>query len=213
MDDTSNSGKPFFVVWSLIAIPTVTVLISNLGDTIVGYLKNGLLWVGERTLLRDRKHRHDNATSPDGKEKATNEDQNQPANESNSVVGLGGDMATFGEATEEQDQRGHASSLTSRIAREVSRLARDVGAMPGVQYEWSDWVEWLDMLDMQCILRPGDERSQPENVAQEWTWLADDGPLFSCVSETEWILGKLCSRLELVLEQELKDARRSSDIE
>ena len=26
----SNSGKPFFVFWSLLAIPTLTILISNM---------------------------------------------------------------------------------------------------------------------------------------------------------------------------------------
>lgn len=31
----SNSGKSFFVFWSLLALPTMTVLISNAGDTVV----------------------------------------------------------------------------------------------------------------------------------------------------------------------------------
>jgi len=31
----SNAGKPFFVVWSLIAVPTMTILISDVGDTVI----------------------------------------------------------------------------------------------------------------------------------------------------------------------------------
>ncbi|KAF7718485.1 Uncharacterized protein PECH_003711 [Penicillium ucsense] len=35
----SNAGRPFFVVWSLIAIPTMTMLISQMSDTVVAAYK------------------------------------------------------------------------------------------------------------------------------------------------------------------------------
>ncbi|KAJ5063034.1 potassium channel-like protein [Bipolaris maydis] len=35
----TNSGRCFFVVWSLIAVPTMTILVSNLGDTVVANFK------------------------------------------------------------------------------------------------------------------------------------------------------------------------------
>lgn len=47
----SNSGKAFFVFWSLLAIPTLTVLISNMGDTVVKMIRDLTLWFGEITVL------------------------------------------------------------------------------------------------------------------------------------------------------------------
>lgn len=47
----SNSGKPFFVFWSLLAIPTLTILISNMGDTVVKVIKDVTIWLGEITVL------------------------------------------------------------------------------------------------------------------------------------------------------------------
>jgi potassium channel subfamily K len=47
----SNSGKPFFVFWSLLAIPTLTILISNMGDTVVKTIKKLTIWLGEITVL------------------------------------------------------------------------------------------------------------------------------------------------------------------
>ena len=47
----SNSGKPFFVFWSLLAVPTLTILISNMGDTIVKGIRDLTLYLGEFTLL------------------------------------------------------------------------------------------------------------------------------------------------------------------
>ena len=49
----SNSGKPFFVFWSLLAVPSLTILISNMGDTIVKGIKDLTLWIGTITVLPD----------------------------------------------------------------------------------------------------------------------------------------------------------------
>lgn len=37
----SNAGRPFFVMWSLIGIPTMTMLISQMSDTVVAAFKHG----------------------------------------------------------------------------------------------------------------------------------------------------------------------------
>lgn len=48
---TSNSGKPFFVVWSLLAIPSLTILISNMSDTVAKLVNDGTIWIGNVTIL------------------------------------------------------------------------------------------------------------------------------------------------------------------
>ncbi|KAJ4013112.1 hypothetical protein NW752_006390 [Fusarium irregulare] len=47
----SNAGKSFFVFWSLLALPTMTVLISNAGDTVVKFIRDGTLRLGNVTIL------------------------------------------------------------------------------------------------------------------------------------------------------------------
>ncbi|ESZ96753.1 hypothetical protein SBOR_2897 [Sclerotinia borealis F-4128] len=51
----SNSGKPFFVFWSLLAIPSLTILISNMGDTIIKGIRDFTLWIGNSTILPGEK--------------------------------------------------------------------------------------------------------------------------------------------------------------
>lgn len=46
----SNSGKSFFVFWSLLAIPTLTVLISDMGDTVVKGIAEATNWLGSLTI-------------------------------------------------------------------------------------------------------------------------------------------------------------------
>ncbi|KAJ5939350.1 hypothetical protein N7466_002484 [Penicillium verhagenii] len=47
----SNAGRPFFVVWSLIAIPTMTMLISQMSDTVVAGYKHGTVKFAEYSIM------------------------------------------------------------------------------------------------------------------------------------------------------------------
>ncbi|KIN01382.1 hypothetical protein OIDMADRAFT_145456 [Oidiodendron maius Zn] len=51
----SNSGKSFFVFWSMLAVPSLTVLISNMGDTIVKEIRDLTIWIGTFTVLPGEK--------------------------------------------------------------------------------------------------------------------------------------------------------------
>ncbi|PGH14362.1 hypothetical protein AJ80_05952 [Polytolypa hystricis UAMH7299] len=44
-------GRPFFVLWSLLAIPTMTILVSSMGDTIADAFQNFAIFAGELTVL------------------------------------------------------------------------------------------------------------------------------------------------------------------
>jgi potassium channel subfamily K len=50
----SNAGRPFFVVWSLIAVPTMTLLISDMSGTIIEAFKRGSFLVADFTVLLKR---------------------------------------------------------------------------------------------------------------------------------------------------------------
>ncbi|SPO04904.1 related to TOK1 - voltage-gated, outward-rectifying K+ channel [Cephalotrichum gorgonifer] len=48
---TSNGARSFFVFWALLALPTMTVLISNAGDTIVKFISDMTIQLGNITIL------------------------------------------------------------------------------------------------------------------------------------------------------------------
>ena len=47
----SVSGRAFFVLWTLLAVPTLTILISDMGDTVVQAFSNLTIWIGSLTVL------------------------------------------------------------------------------------------------------------------------------------------------------------------
>ena len=51
----SNAGKAFFVLWSLLAVPSLTILISNMGDTIVKWFSDFTMTLGTVTVLPEEK--------------------------------------------------------------------------------------------------------------------------------------------------------------
>jgi potassium channel subfamily K, other eukaryote len=46
----TNSAKPTFVFWSLIALPALTVLIGAIGDAVPDFVAALTLWLGKNTL-------------------------------------------------------------------------------------------------------------------------------------------------------------------
>ncbi|KAH7134538.1 hypothetical protein B0J13DRAFT_641017, partial [Dactylonectria estremocensis] len=47
----SNAGKSFFVFWSLLALPTMTMVISHASDTVVKFIRYSTLRLGNVTIL------------------------------------------------------------------------------------------------------------------------------------------------------------------
>ncbi|KAJ7102833.1 hypothetical protein C8R44DRAFT_746804 [Mycena epipterygia] len=202
---TSNAGKPFFVVWSLMAVPTVTILISNVGDILLGWVRGGLmLGMGDTKVLPKRVN-------------AEGVPENQKSGKAESkgeLEQMDTDVERLGQAVEHaEEERGQGGGLAARVAKQVSRLAQDLANKAEMDYAWEDWEAWLALLGERTeSQKRKEDGSSGESVRSkekrgEWTWLGDDGPLFSGVSETQWILGKLCERLEEVLKEEIGSSR------
>jgi len=329
---TSPSGKPFFVIWSLVAVPAMTVLISNMGDTVVGWVQDATVWISRWTILPERpvpmarravrRQKHKIQRLKPGSRKESGDvislplkalsrgsdnvstsssppqplgntgnnlphpdslpTQNEPYPETpvlDSETAFEQDIERIGSTVEHLEEvEGRGNSLAARLAREISILAKDLGVKPPKKYDWEDWVRWLDMLgetDNHDDDTKGPEKANAEvsknaegNVAHlgdgvvgasvpklgegmggedarysagetvetqeetvvaqshsdapdipsvspnvdgewRWTWLGDHGPLFSRLTETEWIIERLCFRLEEVIVDEIREAHAS----
>lgn len=51
LQPTSPAGRSFFVLWSLLAVPALTMLISDMSDTIVRAISEATDWIGSVTIL------------------------------------------------------------------------------------------------------------------------------------------------------------------
>jgi potassium channel subfamily K len=227
---SSNSGKPFFVFWTLLAVPTLTILISNMGDTVISGFSDLVIWLGSVTVLPNqglmdaikvgirrlrigKLHQEESGRTDaqdaedailDHLARHIEEDELKEAEE----AGEHGDKL-------ERDVRFYHFIL----AKEIRKLMKDTEISPPKQYTYNEWAYYLRLLgqdeDQAKYHRPPailHERTPHDpdlgtanggEGKQGWSWLGIRSPLMSNQTEARWIL----SRLTLTLEQEMEKMR------
>jgi len=211
----SNAGRAFFLVWSLIAVPTMTVLISDMGDTIIGNFKNFVANLADFTILPKEgiwrsfldKHpwllhwmqRHIEAraakkrlkegfpTGPDPELEDAEEEQNTVP----TIDGL---------ATEaEQDASAGAivdeAELSRKLALTIRHVANDLKLDPPKRYRYEEWVEFTRLIRFTRKSAEEAVEEEEEEGLVEWDWIGEDSPLVNPKGEAAFVLDRLCESL------------------
>ncbi|EMC98179.1 hypothetical protein BAUCODRAFT_66900 [Baudoinia panamericana UAMH 10762] len=235
----SNAGRAFFVIWSLLAVPSLTILISDMGDTIIKWFSDLTTWVGSITVL------------PEGggfraRVKAILQTLIRWCTDSFqrfSPPGLFGDheqrmLDRLSDRLTKhiEDDESHPDTSVDELqrdmnfyhyvlARECRNLQKDLAASPPKKYAWGEWEYYLKLIGNegdpqnhpgQTKLRPNPERREKRRLTtldlQDWSWLSNRSPLMSSKSEAEWILERLAAALERELNRQRKGHRRKPPI-
>ncbi|EFI27251.1 potassium channel [Coprinopsis cinerea okayama7 len=174
---TPPAGRPFFVIWSLIAIPTVTVLIASMGNTIVDFVTHITFLLGRYTILPE-KHPVEELERDARREKAGRarvgiaRRATMSAEDSRSVMSSWNDTdiphpdriaRSESEGTiQETDimfrklwaQRRRCARMAMRISQEIVFLAQDLRVHPRKKYTWEEWVNWLEVFREPVMFLP-----------------------------------------------------------
>ncbi len=212
----SNGGKPFFVVWSLVAIPTMTILISDMGDTIVSAINRGTFtladwtvmpkaglwknfldknpklrdWLERKTKEREARHRLERGFSlqdPDEETGSNNNDNEEK------VPSSKGHKDKLEKLAEEPDLLSD-HELARRLATAIKRTANDLRAPKRKKYSYEEWVEFTKLIRFTGNKKIAEEEEEEEGLI-EWDWIGEDSPMLAEVSESEWVLERLCESL------------------
>ncbi|KAI4747708.1 voltage-gated potassium channel [Aureobasidium sp. EXF-12298] len=172
---TSNSSKAFFVLWSLLAVPTLTILISDMGDTVVQLFSNATEYIGSltvlpseegirsalnkawRTLTKTHPIRHNHHDlHPGGVTQTEGAEGDEEVKHLTMTDRIADRMAKHLEAEELDDALSaeQASDFEERdihfynflLARETQRLLKDLNASPPKRYEWGEWEYFLKLM-------------------------------------------------------------------
>ncbi|KAF8630822.1 hypothetical protein AX17_005181 [Amanita inopinata Kibby_2008] len=184
----SNAGKPFFVLWSLIAVPAVTMLISNVGETVGRWVQHGPIErVIGRWVIGDVSENDDLSSSE------TSSIDNEKASEARGTKKQEKEMTHRARAGNTSDQDLGCSVKEQKaivLMREIKRVFDDD---EGTNYTWKEWARWIKLLAL-------DDQGDEQGDISGWTWLGDNGPLFGRKGlERAWLLKKLGERLETLI--------------
>ncbi|CAO2653713.1 Nn.00g031240.m01.CDS01 [Neocucurbitaria sp. VM-36] len=232
----SNAGRCFFVIWSLIAVPTMTILVSDLGDTVVAKFKKWsdeladftvlpkegiwrgfldkhpwlLYWLQRRIETRAAKKRLKKGfdTMDPRSESATNisnpADRDVDDPEAAADVELTrnptiGSLAA--EAEKDMTRIPTHSSLSRRLALSIQKVSVDLRLSVPKRYSYEEWVEFTRLIRLTTPERLNNElgtvttENEDEEGLVNWDWIGNDSPMMSAMSESEWLLERLCESL------------------
>ncbi|KAH7402581.1 potassium channel-like protein [Pyrenochaeta sp. MPI-SDFR-AT-0127] len=157
----SNAGKAFFVFWSLLAVPTLTILISNMGNTVIKAFKDFTIWIGSLTVLPEEKGLV--AALRVGLKRLKTGEIHEHGEKGRHKDGCGAlEQRTLDRLAEhieegeleESVKAGEEGNHTERdihfyhfvLAKEIRQLMKDVDVFPPREYEYHEWQYYLRLI-------------------------------------------------------------------
>lgn len=160
----SNAGKSFWVFWSLLALPTMTVLISNAGDTVVKVVRDATDRVGSVTILPNSKE-----CPEDGKDTAdTNTNQEDHVEKAAQELRKNRHKRTHDDSKAVGHHLRHAATYTSGIqfphrhhplrqvptgrhfhillVAEIQHITEHIREGKSKHYSFEEWAWYLSLL-------------------------------------------------------------------
>ncbi|KAH7084172.1 hypothetical protein FB567DRAFT_76693 [Paraphoma chrysanthemicola] len=231
----SNAGRCFFVIWSLIAVPTMTILVSDLGDTVVDKFKKWsdeladftvlpkegiwraflekhpwlLNWLQRRIDSRHAKQRlrrgfdtMDPNTANSTANAASSTDPENPPDPDHDVDLTLTEHPTIPELAQDIVKIPTQASLSRRLALSIKKVSLDFRLTTPKRYTYEEWVEFTrlirlttpERLDRDLGTNIEDENENEEGLVN-WDWIGDDSPMMSGMTESEWLMERLCESL------------------
>ena len=195
----SNAGKPLFVIWSLLAVPTMTILISDMANTVIASFNRGTFTLAEWTILpkagiwRAFLERHPWILSwlqTKSEERAAEKRMEEgfqivdPTDSPPTLQGLA-------------EEHYHESHHVRRLVIAIRRTAKDIQIRPPKRYPYEEWAEFSRLIRFSGETEAEAELEERTRSVIDWDWIGEDSPMMADRGEPEWIHDKLCDSLDL----------------
>ncbi|OQE44449.1 hypothetical protein PENCOP_c002G06697 [Penicillium coprophilum] len=221
----SNAGRPFFVVWSLIAIPTMTMLISEMSDTVVASFKRATDIVADYVVLpqssvykiflgripgvgqcirsHQEKKRRQRGFPLEGADESGTGKRAEPRNDDEPDL----QSDDFAEShplrsLEELARDPTPLELAKQLAFAIRRVTKQAREGKRKRYSYEEWVEFTRLIQ---FTNPrswplSSQHGQPLIEEDEfglinWDWIGENSPLLAKQTEPQWVLDRLCESL------------------
>ncbi|KAK2752686.1 Potassium channel [Arachnomyces sp. PD_36] len=235
---SSMWGKPFFVFWSMLAVPTLTILISSMGDTLVKGVRDATIYVGELTVLPGdygvvTRLRAGLYKVSNGKIPATG--RSQPSNTREQEIDQADENAPERDGYEQTKTRELEDALNQSVhhyhhllVKELRNMQRQVNLDSSRKFDYGEWAYYLKLIgqDESCsnyhrfILASEGDRVEDDGPSRprggslderlgNWSWIGERSPLIGDKEESEWLLEALSEKLEWELNTLSKRANRA----
>lgn len=204
---TSALGRVFFVQWAITAVPLMTILISNLGDTIYDFAHHVdtaatffLSWRTYAAAFGSKKRVSSESVhdEEDPELQVAKEGTDLLTEDSESVLALT-DGQEYTESERALLERHKASTLILDRLSALRVAMFDSIEDPDKRYTLDEWSEAFTKFESQ----EGGTHDDPD------FWLSDDSPLRLPIKEPNYLLVKMFFRIERDLQEILKAQKQA----
>ncbi|KFY07639.1 hypothetical protein V492_06949 [Pseudogymnoascus sp. VKM F-4246] len=220
----SNAGKAFFVFWSLIAVPIVTTLISDMSDTVISGINRGTNTLADWTIMpragvvrefvdshprlkawiEERQHK---------KEEEERVERGFVVQNQEEEVGEAAADDVENPTIEKFVNEGMSShEVLRRLAIAIKKAAQDMQVTPPKRYSYEEWAEFTRLIRFTAESREQLEEEEEQEGLINWDWIGEDSPMLSDMPEPEWVLNRLIESINrYTAKQSQKDRHNKRD--
>ena len=192
----------------------MTILISDMGDTVIASFKRGTFKLADWTVLPKAGVWRSFIESHPRLLKWVQKKQEERKEEKRIKEGFPAGPAddeglTATPTLEEVAQLDTLSEqeLARRLAIAIRRAARDLTVDPPRRYSYEEWAEFTHLIRFSRMAKAQVEIEEEEEGLVEWDWIGEESPLMAEQTESEWVLDRLCESLNRYMrKQNLSDA-------
>ena len=193
----------------------MTILISDMGDTVIASFKRGTFKLADWTVLpkagiwQDLIKAHpalvhwiQNREPKEGekeKEKKTKgkrvpdnllctDTSDEASNNSNPPAPTLEDVCQLDDLDD--------GALARKFASAIQRTANKLNADPPKRYTYEEWAEYTRLIRFSKMDPEELEEAEAAEGLVEWDWIGADSPMLADKSESQWILDRLCESLD-----------------
>ena len=189
----------------------MTILISDMGDTVIASFKRGTFKVADWTVLpkeglwRNLLKRYPWLLL--WLEKKSREAAQKRRLSRGMPVGFGPGADPDADLDEDNDpdpptieEVANLDALTDaqlarKLAKAIRRTADDMRADPPKRYSYEEWAEYTHLIRFTRMSKEELEREEEEEGIVDWDWIGEDSPMLAEETESEWVLDRLCESL------------------
>lgn len=189
---TTAAGKAVFVVWSISAVPLMTVLISNVGDLLYGLAISGVKSKFTNMLFAGKSSGKD-AVLRNGVEVL------METNDPEVMLQRARSVEAILEEVNANSRLHKKPQSKHELFQVIRKVTAEVNQDPHKRYAFSEWKIIMDLLELET---EEDEEQEGEGDYNNLFWISDASPLRLPISEPNFFLFVLFNKLEELVTEE-----------
>ena len=203
----------------------MTILISDMGDTVIASFKRGTFTLADWTVLpkegiwRELLEKYPWLLlwlQQKSRKAAEKKRLAQGMLISSGEDEIGASAPTLEDVLELDRLNDH--ECARRLAVAIRRTSNDLKADPPRRYSYEEWAEYTRLIRFSRISEDALEEEEEEEGLLDWDWIGEDSPMLAKGSESEWVLDRLCESLNRYMRKQRrvkirKRKRKSENVE